>query len=577
MGGGIGSPLGGFGNFGGGGMPSLPSDTGGDIFNDPSTTGDLSGGFGGGDPGAFGAGDPMSSFGGDFPDMGGGVDPTGSQSASYAINPPTGPGGSQSWGDAPGAPAGPFSNSQPNQQAPQHPDQPNIPDIIKAFEHGPDSISGTPGAGSITGSQYDTGPYGGQPAGATRGLPPVMAPGDRTPQPNVPTPQPRPASAPQNFGGGSGAPIPPRAPPLDTAGNIPQPQPRPPLDTAGNVPMPRPAPGQPPAGSTDTAAGGGAGAGGADQSGAAGPATEMGGGGGRMPQSPLEQILGQFMQMLLGGGRGGPLGPFEKMLAHALGIPLPRFPQFPGNPLNQPVGPGQYPPGARGGRPGTPQAPGQPETPPSATRPFSESDEELANQYQNQSSAPDGNAPAGSAQSYVSPNSIAASKVAGSDTRPTPGFSATMRDARARAFQGMDDQTKKLVAGMAASEMANDPIGPIESLFNRSAHTGIPVRNLLYNGFYAHTAPKFAARAIQLQNSGQMGRFMAAIDAVQRGSNVLAGATDQGSAKLNDPNSRNRSGMITRYDEVYNDHTPASANWRRQIQQRVLQEQQAGL
>lgn len=149
-----------------------------------------------------------------------------------------------------------------------------------------------------------------------------------------------------------------------------------------------------------------------------------------------------------------------------------------------------------------------------------------------------------------------------------------MRDARARAFQGMDDQTKKLVAGMAASEESRDPIGPIEALMNRSAQTGIPVRKLLYNGFYS-TAPRFASQANLLERSGQMDRYMAAIDAVQNGSNVLGGATDQGMA--GDPNSRNPSGRVTRYGEVYNDHTPASARWRQQIQQRVMQELQAGM
>jgi hypothetical protein len=181
----------------------------------------------------------------------------------------------------------------------------------------------------------------------------------------------------------------------------------------------------------------------------------------------------------------------------------------------------------------------------------------------------------GTSADYVSQNSIAASRIAGSDTRPTPGYSTTMRDARARAFQGMDDQTKRLVAGMASAELSNDPIGPIEALLNRSAQTGTPVRTLLYNGFYRNTAPTFASRAAQLQSSGQIGRYMAAIEAVQNGSNVLAGATDQGSAKLNDPNAQNPSGRIIRYDESFNDHTPASARWRQQIQRRVQQELQA--
>lgn len=148
-----------------------------------------------------------------------------------------------------------------------------------------------------------------------------------------------------------------------------------------------------------------------------------------------------------------------------------------------------------------------------------------------------------------------------------------MRDARARAFRGMDDQTKRLVAGMANAEHSSDPIGPIEALFNRSAQTGTPIKRLLYNGFYRNTAPSFASRAIQLQNSGQINRYMAAIDAVRNGSNLLGGATDQGSGK--DPNVNNPSGRIIRYGETYNDHTPASARWRQAIQRRVQQELQS--
>jgi hypothetical protein len=349
---------------------------------------------------------------------------------------------------------------------------------------------------------------------------------------------------------------------------------------------------------------------------------------GMAPQSPLEQLVSGFLHMLLGGGQGG-LGPLEQLIGSMLGLnPRQMFPGFYGGGFNPPPGPGYFPPGTVGGRqigagtgsgssgppgPQSPQVPprqmpGTP-TPPQAPQPRAPlptpdprrwlptgSTERLpgppytarrAGQpppwyREERNPARAAGVRAGGAQparggtaEYVSQNSIAASRIAGSNTRPTPGYSTTMRDARARAFQGMDDQTKRLVAGMANAEHSSDPIGPIEALLNRSAQTGTPVRTLLYNGFYRNTAPSFMSRAAQLESSGQMGRYMAAIDAVGNGSNVLAGATDQGSAALHDPNALNPSGRIIRFDETYNDHTPASARWRQQIQQRVQQELQA--
>lgn len=337
---------------GGGGDPF----GGGGGFGDPF--GGLSGGADGMDPGAFdGSGD---MFGG-FPDTGGGVDPTGSYGATQAFQ-----GGAQNAsqnvpgsltspsGDQPGAGSAFTGSQQPNPQNPQHPDQPNIPDIVKAFEHGPDSISGTPGAGSLTGSRYDAGPYEGQPAGATRGVTPY----DPFTPASAPQGDPS-ANFAQRFSGGAApsnfANRYPGPSEFAPAAQTPQPQPPVVAQAPGNI-TGLPAQLPPTTAATPATTGGGIDQSGTAQTGApassaAGPATQMGGGG-RMPQSPLEQFFTQLMHTLLGGGRGLPISPMEQMLAHALGIRIPeQFPQFRGNPFNRPVTPGYYPPGAVGGVP----------------------------------------------------------------------------------------------------------------------------------------------------------------------------------------------------------------------------------
>jgi hypothetical protein len=216
--------------------------------------------------------------------------------------------------------------------------------------------------------------------GATRGATPV------TPETVTPTPPPDPnrlqAEPDPYFGrpqavetaGGTGGnlapiqnpPLPPTRPDIpasvansDEFGN--------PLDSANTPPLPASGTAgerfTPPA---DGSGGGGTTAGGGQQvtpPGTSAPA-------GSMPQSPLEQLVGSFLHMLMGGGRGG-IGPLEQLIARMFGLnPRQLFPQFyRGNPFAQPVGPGYFPPGTVGGRqipggapgpgPRGPQLPGQ--------------------------------------------------------------------------------------------------------------------------------------------------------------------------------------------------------------------------
>ncbi|HEX8837689.1 MAG TPA: glucosaminidase domain-containing protein [Candidatus Acidoferrum sp.] len=102
---------------------------------------------------------------------------------------------------------------------------------------------------------------------------------------------------------------------------------------------------------------------------------------------PLEQLVGQFIHMLLGGlgGRGGIGSMLEQMIDRALGInPQRMFPQYYGGGFNPPApapGSGYFPAGTTGGRaispgsqPGAPTLPwpgppGSQGNPPSALRP----------------------------------------------------------------------------------------------------------------------------------------------------------------------------------------------------------------
>jgi hypothetical protein len=149
-----------------------------------------------------------------------------------------------------------------------------------------------------------------------------------------------------------------------------------------------------------------------------------------------------------------------------------------------------------------------------------------------------------------------------------------MREVRAPVFEKLTPQDKILIAGMMQAENAKDPIGPMESLANRATANGMTMGQLVRSRFYGPGA-SFARRGLAIQRSGQMPHYEAVMDAVRNGSNVLGGATDQGSG--HDPNVGWSGGRILRSGEVYNDwgggrgHA-ANARWRKEIQTRVQAE-----
>src|SRR4029077_18986559 len=120
---------------------------------------------------------------------------------------------------------------------------------------------------------------------------------------------------------------------------------------------------------------------------------------------------------------------------------------------------------------------------------------------------------------------------------------------------------KKEVAGMMTMEHESDPVAVMESLANRTdyinterAKQGKPplsVNQMLHGGFYGPAA-QFANRARQLEGQpNRLKRMYDAMDAVWAGSNLLFGATDQGSGS--DPNVGWQGDKIVRFGETYND------------------------
>jgi hypothetical protein len=176
------------------------------------------------------------------------------------------------------------------------------------------------------------------------------------------------------------------------------------------------------------------------------------------------------------------------------------------------------------------------------------------------------------------PQDAGRSRPAGTDTTPTAGFSPYLRNQRSRLARELqaNPQTRLAVAGMLHLENAADPLGPAESLANRASMTGKSVRSHLFGGFYGPINRGQLPRAMRMlqQNPRLLAKYNRAIDTALSGSNVLGGATDQGSLRLGDPNSRNPSGRVMRSNEVYNDWGGVrnSAQWRRDQQRAVRAE-----
>lgn len=229
------------------------------------------------------------------------------------------------------------------------------------------------------------------------------------------------------------------------------------------------------------------------------------------------------------------------------------------------------------GQPGQPAAPGTLQQPPAWATAAGGAPNTTATQN---ASLGGGNIPStGNAQvdRWVSPQHVGLSRNAGTNTPGTPGYSSTMRDARAPYMDQLTPQDRTLLYGMMNAENEKDPIGPMESLANRAAANHMSIRHILNSGFYGPRS-SFLRRGLAIQNSGRAGHYDSVINAVRRGSNVLGGATDQGSGR--DPNVGWRGGRVMRSGEVYNDwgggrgHN-ANRSWREQIQARVRAENAA--
>lgn len=106
-------------------------------------------------------------------------------------------------------------------------------------------------------------------------------------------------------------------------------------------------------------------------------------------------------------------------------------------------------------------------------------------------------------------------------------------------------QLRSEFAAMISSEQGGDPTAVAESLMNRMALTGGTLAGGLHSGFYGSRGKWAGVNEIQRR------RMTSGIDAALGGSNVIRGATDQGSP--GDPNAAWPGGRIVRSGEIYND------------------------
>jgi len=172
---------------------------------------------------------------------------------------------------------------------------------------------------------------------------------------------------------------------------------------------------------------------------------------------------------------------------------------------------------------------------------------------------------------------VSASRLAGTDTRPTAGFSPYLAQERAPYAKEIDNpRTALKVATMMSFESSRDPVAVAESLMNRTKYSNSTIDNMVSPRFYGpmRKPRMWQRRMAELQrNPQQMQRYLNAYRTAAQGTNLLGGATDQGSGR--DPNVNHRGGRVIRFNEIYNDwgggpggHAGAAA-FRRQQQQRV--------
>lgn len=172
---------------------------------------------------------------------------------------------------------------------------------------------------------------------------------------------------------------------------------------------------------------------------------------------------------------------------------------------------------------------------------------------------------------------VAQSRLAGTDTAPTAGFSPYLAQERSPYVKELDNpRTALRMAAMMSFEHENDPVAVAESLMNRTKYSNSTLDNMLSPRFYGpmRKPRMFQRRMAELQRNPQrMQKLINAAKTAGQGTNLLGGATDQGSGR--DPNVNHRGGRVIRHGEIYNDwgggpggHAGAQ-RFRQEQQQRV--------
>lgn len=192
-------------------------------------------------------------------------------------------------------------------------------------------------------------------------------------------------------------------------------------------------------------------------------------------------------------------------------------------------------------------------------------------------------APPGTTGEVTAPTAdqVKATRMAGTDTPPTEGFSEYLQNERAHFGDELSksDRTKWETLAMIHMENGGDPAAVAESLLNRANYARTSVSNMLHSGFYGPINRGALGRTVRMlqRNPSEAAKMNAGLETALRGSNLLGGATDQGSG--NDPNVGHRGGRVIRQGEVYNDwgggpggHDGA-ANYRRNQQRQIRAEQ----
>jgi len=150
---------------------------------------------------------------------------------------------------------------------------------------------------------------------------------------------------------------------------------------------------------------------------------------------------------------------------------------------------------------------------------------------------------------------VSVSRLAGTTTAPTAGFSPVLAQDRAPYARELDNpRTALKVATMMSFESSRDPIAVAESLQNRTKYANSTIDRMVSPAFYGPMRkPRMWNRRMNelARNPQQVKRYLDAFRTAAAGTNLLGGATDQGSGR--DPNVRHRGGRVIRYGETYND------------------------